>query len=271
MLVLRFRICKGFFFAMQAFPLFYFSDIQAVYSPREAMQAMYSPSPFPLWLIFLQVFYKTHRLASRVLLIAARQGATDEQLCDALLQGLPHLLDPASLQDSRAVKKQEGTDTTEAGKQPEAKETSNHNERMKYHSTTECGAVVPLGLLWLQSLHKTHRQASRLLLIVAREGVTDEQICHALWPGLPHVTDPASLEDSLDKDWEDVVRRRCEFEDNAKGTVVYDNACNTVCFAEYRDARVFDKYASNLIDQKNIRVRALEALISSECQLDCEL
>ena len=55
-----------------------------------------------------------------------------------------------------------------------------------------------------------------------------------------------------------MVRRRGEFEDNAKGTVVYYNACNNVCFAEYRDARVFDEYASNLIDQKNIRVRALE-------------
>ncbi len=40
-----------------------------------------------------------------------------------------------------------------------------------------------------------------------------------------------------------------------------------VLSAEYRDARVFDKYASNLIDQKNIRVRALEALISSEAVL----
>jgi hypothetical protein len=118
--------------------------------------------------------------------------------------------------------------------------------------------IAPLGLLWLQSLHKTHRKASPLLLIAAREGATDEQICLALWPGLPHLTDPASLQDSFDMDWEDMFRRRCEFADNAKGTVVYDNACNTVCFAEYRDARVFDEYASNLIYQKNIRVRALE-------------
>ena len=76
-----------------------------------------------------------------------------------------------------------------------------------------------------------------------------------------------SLEDSLDMDWEDMVRCRCEFEDNAKGTIVYDNACNNVWFSQNRDARVFDKYGSHLIDQKNIRVRALEALISSECQL----
>ena len=37
------------------------------------MQAVVSPSPFPLWLLFLQVFYKTHRLASRVLLIVTRK------------------------------------------------------------------------------------------------------------------------------------------------------------------------------------------------------
>ena len=53
--------------------------------PETVMQAEDSASPFPLWLLFLQVFYKTHRVASRVHLIAARQGATDEQLCDALL------------------------------------------------------------------------------------------------------------------------------------------------------------------------------------------
>lgn len=79
-----------------------------------------------------------------------------------------------------------------------------------------------------------------------------------LWSGLPHVTDPASLEDSLNMDWEDMFRCHFKIEDNAKGTVVYDNPCNSVYFTEYRDGRVFDKYASNLIDQKNIRVRALE-------------
>ena len=39
---------------------------------RETIQEVDSPSPFPLWLLFLQVFYKTHRLTSHVLMIAAR-------------------------------------------------------------------------------------------------------------------------------------------------------------------------------------------------------
>ena len=50
-------------------------------------------------------------------LLAAREGATDAQI-DALRQGLPHLTDPASLQDSRAGKQPEGTGTTEKGTQP---------------------------------------------------------------------------------------------------------------------------------------------------------
>jgi len=39
-------------------------------------------------------------------------------------------------------------------------------------------------------LHHTHRQASRLLLIAAKEGATDQQIVDALQQGLPHLTDP---------------------------------------------------------------------------------
>jgi hypothetical protein len=53
-------------------------------------------------------------------LLTAREGATDAQIAFALLQGLPHLTDPASLQDSRADKQPEGTGTTEKGKQPSA-------------------------------------------------------------------------------------------------------------------------------------------------------
>jgi len=105
-------------------------------------------------------------------------------------------------------------------------------------------------------------------------------------------------------DWNDMFRCRCEFVDNAKGTYVYDNACNVVVFAQNRDPKVFDKYAfhcdnfhhkhgstgkghrncgpgtnmvnagihnpeyyhGNMIEQKNSRVRALEALVSSESQ-----
>jgi len=50
-------------------------------------------------------------------LFAAREGPTDAQI-DAPRQGLPHLTDPASLQDSRAGKQPAGTGTT--GKQPAA-------------------------------------------------------------------------------------------------------------------------------------------------------
>jgi hypothetical protein len=61
------------------------------------MQAGDSQVLLTLWLLFLQLLHKTHSLASRVVLIAAREGVTDEQICDALLQGLPLLTDPVSL------------------------------------------------------------------------------------------------------------------------------------------------------------------------------
>jgi hypothetical protein len=51
--------------------------------------------------------------------LTAREGSIDTQI-DALRQGLPHLTDPACLQDSRAGKQPEGTGTTEKGKQPAA-------------------------------------------------------------------------------------------------------------------------------------------------------
>jgi hypothetical protein len=108
----------------------------------------------------------------------------------------------------------------------------------------------------------------------------------------------------LQMDWNDMFKCRCEFEDEKKGTVVYDNACNTVVFAQNRDAKVFDKYAfqcdnfhhkhgstgkghrncgpgtnmvnagihnpehyhGNMIEPKNSRVRTLEALVSNESQ-----
>ena len=36
---------------------------------------------------------------------------------------------------------------------------------------------------------------------------------------------------------------KCMFEDDTKGTIVYDNACNTVVFAQNHDERFFGKYA----------------------------
>jgi hypothetical protein len=41
-------------------------------------------------------------------LLAAREGATDAQIADSLQQGLPHLTDPASLQDQSFGKQPQG-------------------------------------------------------------------------------------------------------------------------------------------------------------------
>jgi hypothetical protein len=69
-------------------------------------------------LLQLQALHDTHREATRLFLMTATKGATDAQIAHALRQGLPHLTDPASLEDSRAGKQTEGTGTTEDGKQP---------------------------------------------------------------------------------------------------------------------------------------------------------
>jgi len=53
----------------------------------------------------------------------------------------------------------------------------------------------PALLAELQALHNTHREATRLCLMAASQGATDAQIAHALRQGLPHFTDPGSLQD----------------------------------------------------------------------------
>ncbi len=68
-------------------------------------------------LLQLQALHQSHREATRLFLMAVREGATDAQIADALRQGLPHLTDPASLQGRRAGKEPEGTGTSEKGKQ----------------------------------------------------------------------------------------------------------------------------------------------------------
>ena len=71
-------------------------------------------------LLQLQALHHSHREASRLFLMAVREGATDAQIAHALRQGLLHLTDPASLQDRRAGKEPEGTGTSEKGNQPAA-------------------------------------------------------------------------------------------------------------------------------------------------------
>ncbi len=72
-------------------------------------------------LLQLQALHHSHREATRLFLMAVREGATDVQIAHALRQGLPHLTAPASLQDRRAAGKEpEGTGTSEKGEQPAA-------------------------------------------------------------------------------------------------------------------------------------------------------
>ncbi len=90
-------------------------------------------------LLQLQALYTTHREATRLLLMAVMEGATDAQIAIALRQGLPHLADPASLQDRRAGKEPEGTGTTENGKQPAA-------QKQRTRTTSQAPTTQP-GLL----------------------------------------------------------------------------------------------------------------------------
>jgi hypothetical protein len=126
------------------------------------------------------------RAAEDPLLVA--RPATDVQSADALRQGIPHLTDPSSLQDSRGGKQPEGTGTTEKGKQPAAQEKRTCTTRQETQTQ-------PALLAELQALHHTHIEATRLFLMAASQGATDAQIADALRQGLPHLTDPASLQD----------------------------------------------------------------------------
>jgi hypothetical protein len=72
----------------------------------------------------LQALHHTHREATRLFLMAASQGSTDAQIADALRQGLPHLTDPASLQDQSFGKQTQGI-----GVQAEQGKKDDHAEK----------------------------------------------------------------------------------------------------------------------------------------------
>jgi Ran GTPase-activating protein (RanGAP) involved in mRNA processing and transport len=121
-------------------------------------------------------------------LLAAREGPTDAQIADAPQQCLPHLTDPASLRDSRAGKQHDRAGTSEKGKQAAA-------QGKRTCTTRQATQTQPAALAELHALHHTHREATRLFLMAASQGATDAQIADALWQGLPHLTDRASLQD----------------------------------------------------------------------------
>ena len=58
----------------------------------------------------------THRKATLLFAMAARRGATDSQIADALCQGLPHLADPDHLQDTSAGQQSEEKKDKHKGK-----------------------------------------------------------------------------------------------------------------------------------------------------------
>ena len=49
----------------------------------------------------------------------------------------------------------------------------------------------------LLALHFTHREATLLFAMAARHGATDSQIADALRQGLPYLSDPDYLQDTL--------------------------------------------------------------------------
>ena len=75
-------------------------------------------------LLKLQALRNTHREATRLFLMAVRQAATDDKIDDTLMQGLPHLTDPASLQGTSVGKQAEGSGTTEESQRITAQKKS---------------------------------------------------------------------------------------------------------------------------------------------------
>ncbi len=88
-------------------------------------------------LMQLPTLHLSHREATHFFLMTVREGATDAQIADVLRQGLPHLTDPASLQDRRPGKEPEGTDTSEKDKQPAA-------QTKRTHTTSQVSTTHPL-------------------------------------------------------------------------------------------------------------------------------
>jgi hypothetical protein len=95
---------------------------------------------------------------------------------------------PMHLKEVSAANQAGEKGETEKGKQAAARE-------QRTRTTRQATQTQPALLAELQALHLTHREATRLFLMAASQGATDAQIADALRQGLPHLTDPASLQD----------------------------------------------------------------------------
>ena len=103
----------------------------------------------------LLALHLTHREATLLFAMAARRGATDSQVADALRQGLPHLSDPDYLQDTSA-----GQQSEEKTDKDKGKHVSNRERRdAKRFKVPRCSfpgsPLTPLQQLWEPSQQTT--------------------------------------------------------------------------------------------------------------------
>ena len=88
-----------------------------------------------------------------------------------------------------------------------------------------------------------HEHRLTLTTLPAPEEV---EVANSIWSGCDDCTDDCSgdsLLTLLDIDWPDLFRCRCEFANDRKATVVYDNACNLTTFILSREPRFVDTYS----------------------------
>ena len=80
------------------------------------------------------------------------------------------------------------------GSETPAKSGDRFRGKQSRDTSTE-DALQLEAVLQLQTLHHTHREPTRLFLMVASQGTTHSQIPDTLKKGLPNLTDPVSLQD----------------------------------------------------------------------------
>jgi len=71
----------------------------------------------------------------------------------------------------------------------------------------DTAAEDALPLLQLQALHNTHKKATRLFLMAARLGFTDEQIADVLRKGLPKLNENDNAFTATLEVWRPCLRR----------------------------------------------------------------
>ena len=135
-----------------------------VHSPGHTHTTRQATQTQPALLAELQALHQTHREATRLFFMAASQGGTDTQRADALRHGLPHLTDPASLQDQNASAnslRRLAYEPSEARKNMSRRRgrAPRVNLRRRKHC---CSPLTPLLQLWKPSPLRTGAGLGRL-------------------------------------------------------------------------------------------------------------